>query len=429
MVRSLLILFVVGTLGFLAACGSGGTPVGVTPPPPPGQNIQAITVDGGPLGNYANGAFVSVQVCVPGTATCQTIDHVLLDTGSFGLRLLGSQVTIALPVLNDGSGDNLNNCIQFLDNSFLWGNVAQADIKMAGEVASVTSVQLIANPPPGTYVIPAGCTGTNEDTQATLGANGILGVGPEPFDCGTACDPNGGQQTPPPLYYLCSATAGCSPTFVSCGSVCSDTQANAQVTNPVFNFVGDNNGVIVELTKVTSTAATVSGSLIFGIGTQSNNGLGSAVVLPLDQQDNFTTVFSGQTLTGSFLDSGSNGLFFPNGIEAGFPNGTIPICTTNSSFYCPAAVTAFSATNESGSASSPVNFSVDNADNLFSQNPNDSAFATLGGPQGTGACSSTNTGACIFDFGLPFFYGRNVFTAIDGATPPTGVPAGPFLAY
>src|SRR6202035_1074636 len=122
MVRSLLILFAVGALGFLAACGGGGTPVGVTPPPPPGQNIQAITVDGGPVGNYATGAFVSVQVCVPGTATCQTIDHVLVDTGSFGLRLLGSQVTINLPVVTDSNGNNLNNCIQFLDNSFLWGN-------------------------------------------------------------------------------------------------------------------------------------------------------------------------------------------------------------------------------------------------------------------------------------------------------------------
>src|SRR5271169_2426216 len=187
-VRSFLILLVVGALGFLAACGSGSTPAGVTPPPPPGQNIQPVTIDGGlPGGNYVNAAFVSVQICAPGTTSCQTIDHVLVDTGSFGLRLLASQVTVSLPIINDNNGDNLNNCIQFLDNSFLWGNVAQADVKMAGEVASATSVQLIANPTG--YLIPPGCTGTNEDTQQSLGANGILGVGPEPFDCGEACDP------------------------------------------------------------------------------------------------------------------------------------------------------------------------------------------------------------------------------------------------
>src|SRR5271169_4994801 len=102
-VRSLLILFVVGALAFLTACGnSGSTPAGVPTPPAPGQNIQPITVNGGPLGNYANGAFVSVQIFVPGTATCQTIDHILVDTGSVGLRLLGSEVTIPLPVINDG---------------------------------------------------------------------------------------------------------------------------------------------------------------------------------------------------------------------------------------------------------------------------------------------------------------------------------------
>jgi len=427
-VRSLLILFVVGALGLLAACGGGGTPVGVQTPPPAGQNIQPIIVDGGPLLNYANAAFISVQVCVPGSGTCQTIDHVLVDTGSFGLRLLASQVTVSLPVITDNNGNTLNNCIQFLDNSFLWGNVVQADVKMAGEVAKTTSVQLIANPTG--YLIPAGCTGQNEDTQQTLLANGILGVGPEPFDCGTSCDPvQNPNGTVPLVYYACSTASGCNPTLVSCGTLCGDPAANIQVTNPVFNFSGDNNGVIVELPEVNSTAATVNGNLLFGIGTQSNNALGSAAVLLLTD-DNFTTVFSGQTLPGSFIDSGSNSLGFPNGIESGFTGGNIPICSTNSSFYCPASLTPFSATNESGSTNSAVNFSVDNADNLFSQDPNNFVFTNLASPLGSGACNTTsNPTACAFDWGLPFFYGRHVFTAIDGATPPTGVPAGPFFAY
>lgn len=430
--RSVLALIAVGAFSFLVGCsgsGGGSTPVGVPTPPPAGQNIQPITVDGGPQGNYVNGAFVTVNICLPGTSTCQTIDDVLLDTGSFGLRLLGSQVTISPPVINDGNGNTLNDCVQFLDNSFLWGQVASVDIKMAGEVASSTPIQLIANPPANSYLIPLGCTGTNEDTQALLGANGILGVGPEPFDCGEGCDPldNTTGQIPP-VYYLCG-TGGCAATLVSCGSICGDTQAaNSQLTNPVFNFSGDNNGVIVELPHVNSTAASLSGSLIFGIGTQANNALGSASVLQLNTSDNFTTVFSGQTLTSSFIDSGSNSYAFPNGIESNFPNSTIPLCTINTDFYCPASLTAFSATNESGSVNSAVNFSVDNADNLFNNNQSDLVFVNLAAPQGSGACS-TNTDACTFDWGLPFFYGRNVYTAIDGATPPTGVPAGPFEAY
>jgi hypothetical protein len=37
-------------------------------------------------------------VCVPGsTSDCQTIDHVLVDTGSTGLHLIGSVLTLLGP--------------------------------------------------------------------------------------------------------------------------------------------------------------------------------------------------------------------------------------------------------------------------------------------------------------------------------------------
>ena len=83
-----------------------------------------------------------------------------------------------------------------------------------------------------------------------------------------------------------------------------------QITNPVVKFPTDNNGVIVEMQPLTSTATTATGNLIFGIGTQANNGLGGAKIQTLDNFDNFTTLFNGQTLSQSFIDSGSNGLFF-----------------------------------------------------------------------------------------------------------------------
>src|SRR5664279_5010150 len=64
---------------------SGTAPVTVTSGV---NNVLPIVVDLGPLNNYANGSFATVTVCTPGTSTCQTIDHVLVDTGSIGLRLL-----------------------------------------------------------------------------------------------------------------------------------------------------------------------------------------------------------------------------------------------------------------------------------------------------------------------------------------------------
>jgi hypothetical protein len=377
-------------------------------------NVLPVTVNGGLFPStapYLNGVFTTVKICVPNTATCQSIDNVLVDTGSAGLRLLASQVTIPLPVLADSNNNTLNDCIQFLDGSFLWGNVVQADIVLGGEVALATSVQSIATPG---FSIPSGCTGTNEDTQQTLGANGILGVGPEPFDCGLNCDVNGPNSSPPPVYYLCSSSGNCTATFVSCGSICGDpaTSPNVQVTHPVFNFSSvDNNGVLLQLPAVSGETATVNGSLIFGIGTESNNGLGSATILTLDLTDSFTTNLPGQTLSGSFIDSGSNGLFFPQ--LNSLPN----ICSDNSSWYCPPSNTPYTATNiGANNVTSTVNFSVDNFDTVTTANPNDFAFSNLAGP---------STGG--FDWGLPFFYGRNVFTAIDGTA--VGNVPGPFYAY
>jgi hypothetical protein len=73
-----------------------------------------------------------------------------------------------------------------------------------------------------------------------------------------------------------------------------------------------------------------------------------------------------------------------------------------------------SATNASASAgaSGTINFTIDNANTLFSS-PADAVFPTLGG-------SNPST----FDWGLPFFFGRNVFVAFES---PFG--SGPYWAY
>ena len=384
-------------------------------------NVAPISVNGGPLTTanppaiYTNAAFISVLVCSPTNGACQTIPDILVDTGSFGLRLLASQVTVPLTPLTDTNGNTLYDCVQFVDNSFLWGAVAPAKFVVGAELAASTSVQLIANP---SFSIPSGCSGTNEDTQTLLGANGILGVGPEPFDCGLACDPSAGG-TAPAVYYLCSSGGSCNTTFVSCGTICQDANPNQQVTNPVFNFPADNNGTILTLQSVNDVAPTASGTLTFGIDTEANNAIPStATLFTLDSSDNFTTNFNSQALTASFIDSGSNGLFFPQ--TNNLPN----ICPDNSSWYCPPTTTAFIATNvdpNNGTTSNTVNFSVDDFDTVTQANPSAAAFSNLAGPM---PCTAS---PCSFDWGLPFFYGRSVFTAIDGTT--VGTTPGPFWAY
>jgi hypothetical protein len=387
-----------------------------------GSNVAALTVDSGPstVNPSANTPYVSVTLCVPGTQTCQTVDHIEVDTGSSGLRILQDVIPgLALPTLGDGAGGTINNCVQFLDTSYLWGPVGQADIKIAGEVAGSTYIQIVSSSNTG---VPTACSngGTvNENTPDLLEANGIVGVGLEPTDCFAQglinlCD--GSQGAPLPAYFDCP-TSGCASNATQI-----TIPATQQVTNPVAAFSGsDNNGVMITLPAVPSADATVSGSLTFGINTQANNALGSATAFPLSN-DSFVTEFSSQTLTDSFIDSGSNALFFPS---------TITVCGDAPAFYCPAGLTAESATNvgAGGSPSSLVPFNVDNADNLFNNNPNDAAFGTLAGPEGTAnTCTSQGTGSCSFDWGLPFFYGNTVFTAIDGANVPN-VGTGPFWAY
>src|SRR5208282_965890 len=83
-----------------------------------------------------------------------------------------------------------------------------------------------------------------------------------------------------------------------------------QLQNPVSLFAADNNGVLIQLPSVGATgAATVSGSVIFGIGTKTNNALGAAKVYTTDSLGHFTTTYGGVPYSGSFIDSGSNGYF------------------------------------------------------------------------------------------------------------------------
>ena len=79
-----------------------------------------------------------------------------------------------------------------------------------------------------------------------------------------------GSAVRPILLITPAAAAKCSPAFIAKAS---------QVANPVVDFAKDNNGVIVELPSASGTAATLSGSLIFGIGTESNNQLSSSATV------------------------------------------------------------------------------------------------------------------------------------------------------
>ena len=362
---------------------------------------MAVTVDSGPPGAAAfNSLYASVTVCQAGSAThCQTIDHLLVDTGSTGLRLLAGVLSPALQLDRVSQGGlALLSCVQFVDNSFAWGPVARADITLGGKTAASVPIQLIGDAAFGASAS-ACASGSPIASVADLGANGILGLGLFKEDCGDSC----ANQSDNGSYFWCIDAA--------CRSVSGATVARGQqLQNPVALFASDNNGLLIDLPAVGPAGArTLSGSVIFGVATRANNA-GAGAALSTDSFGLFTTLLSGQVLDASFVDSGSNAYYFPS--------SSLAACAEPryNGFYC--ADRSFSATQRGlNLTTKTVTFSVANAATLFADT-SQAVLPGLAGPSGDGTS---------FDWGLPFFYGRRVFFGIEGQASPLGV--GPYYAY
>jgi hypothetical protein len=395
----------------VASCGGGGNTVsggsssggGGTVS---GANVASVTVSSGPSGvNAINTLYTSVEICVHGTTTCQTVDNVQVDTGSYGFRVLSEALgtSLTLPVSQATGGGALVECTEFVDG-YSWGPVVTVDLKISGETASSVPIQVIGDSRYPTA--PSNCSSgapTQENTVATFGANGILGIGPFAQDCGAFCV----SSIPTTIqYYSCSTATACQGTLVP---------LTAQVTNPVTFFTTDNNGSIIVLPAVASTGATdVTGSLIFGIDTETNNMSGTETVVPVSASTGYvTTVFLGNALANSFVDSGSNGNYFAD--------SSLTACSGSSgssisNFYCPAGpVTLTAAFVLANNSTASVNFVVASANSIGNTV---TAYPGLAG---------TNPTSGSFDWGLPFFYGRRVANAIEGAA--TSVGTGPYIAY
>lgn len=393
----------------LAACGGGGggsSPSGssasLTPaaPPvsvpawPPAPNAVALVADQGIDGTAVNTPFVDVIVCMPGSSTCRTIDHVMVDTGSYGLRLAASALDaqMTLPTVAAPNGAPLAECAGFV-SGFAWGSVRKADVQIGGKTAGGVAVQVVDDRDPAFGTIPSPCTATGPNMSVGNGAKGILGVGFQRQDCGAPCT----SSTAPNVYYACSGNGSCASSLAPLAS---------QVTNPVALFATDNNGVVISMPQVPPGGTSkATGLLVFGIGTAANNQLGSAQQYTPNATGSFSTVYNGKTLSG-FIDSGSNGIFVHD--------ASIPSCA-GGGFYCPPTPLSLSATvTGANGATKEIPFQVENVAML----PRSTAAAHLAGDLGLSSS---------FDFGLPFFFGRTVFVAIQGASTPWGV--GPYWAF
>jgi hypothetical protein len=385
----------------LAGCGSGGGGSTVGGTHVADANVMALSIDGAQctiVSGYPNKPCVQLRVCVPGTAQCQIVKDILLDTGSFGLRVFRQALgSLALPQVTVGP-DALASCVQFADQTSDWGPVQLADVVLGNEPAVRTPIHVLDATFPGA---PSSCP-SPETGPFAAGFNGILGVGVFLQDCGPGCAATAQNG----IYYSC-ATGSCTGTTVP---------LQDQVQNPVALLPQDNNGVIVDLPAVgDGGAGAVEGTLLLGIGTQSNNTLAGATTYPVSPSNGtFDTTLEGHLLTRSFLDTGSNGLFFapPSG-------GVLPACPGgSSSWLCPATTVSMVASNtgDGGSPTVDVPFKIANFESL--QASGNVVFSDLGG----GALAGAG-----FDWGIPFYLGRRVAVGFEGRRSSLGT--GPLVAY
>ncbi len=361
-----------------------------------------------------NQPCVSVQICdsnVADSTNCVTVSDLLVDTGSYGLRVFKSAITGGTPVGGStavtleqvtalGGGD-LGECMYF-GSANTWGSVQYANVNLVtGDQLHKLPIQVIDT----TFgTVPDSCKNPFAPiaTPTAAGFNGILGVGLGQIDCGSSCvsDPSNS------IYYTCGNGAT--------GTACTGTgiATAKQVANPVYKLTTHNNGTILDFPTVpTAGSASVTGNLVFGIGTAANNAVtGSPKVFITDSRASFTTTFAGVAMDGSFIDSGSNGLFFPEVTQT-------PHCK-NSSFFCPSTTQCLMGTMKTtqGATTADVSFNVANTLNLDSNTK--FVFNDLASDSGD---------PTSFDWGFPFFLGRSVYTGIVGKSSSLGT--GPYWAF
>jgi hypothetical protein len=129
-------------------------------------------------------------------------------------------------------------------------------------------------------------------------------------------------------------------------------------------------------------------------------------VLTVDNFGEFTSSIESKIYPGSFIDSGSVAVYYGTNL---FPN-----CHSFVGLYCPPTPQPQSGVLDPTGVQLSVNFTVGNPDQLFASDASITADAELAGPESGGV-----------DWGLPLFFGRSIYTAIEGMSTPAG--SGPWV--
>jgi hypothetical protein len=365
--------------------------------PPANISYMSVNVSANNTGvcSWYNMPCVSVQICDTSNPTiCATVDNVLLDTGSYGLRVFASALPQAFVQQNlhqilNSSNQPIAEIVNYGDGDCNWGPVVSGLIKMdATDITSSIPLQLVDS----SYLNnPFGCSTNPQE----FGSNGILGVGPYPDDSST------GQ------YYIYNGQSGSLPYSPIESQV---------VKNPVayLSNLTSRKGITIALPQIGNYGGyNAVGYMTFGV----NSAIVNSHIYPISPQGILpitmpTSVNELANIQYGFLDTGSNGLFFITPTLASY------VCN---GWYCPPETLNFNATNlDVGNVPVPTEFSIINAYTLFNTT-NNNAASNLGGriddPEFTP----------FIDYGLPFFFGKQVQICFDGST--CNGRAGPYWSF
>lgn len=357
---------------------------------PPTESLEpnqtSLMVGCGAMGHGSNTPFISVTICSPGTQICQTIDHIILDTGSIGLKInqsvLNNQLKLP-PVLQQITESHISTCAMY-GSGYMFGSNNFADISIAKLTAPNMPIEIINDT--NQSLAPITCrnaaNGKFSDLMTTYGANGIIGINPMIIE-------NNMQL----FTYACNGN--------NCNEIINATGLPISLNiNPIASFPEYNNGLSISLPEVPDNSNTnIYGTLTFGLNTTKNN------IVPIETKH---VQGNPNDYLGSFIESSYGhqvNAIFDSGTNVNAFDSTIQQCSNHS--YCPSSPIAWQST-------------------IYSYNNlNESAtiFQMIASPYTTnGIASIAPTWGAYFSagadnamiYGMPFFYGKTVYIGFNG---------------
>lgn len=370
----------------LSACGGGGGGGSSAGPTDGGGNAAAVVVPntlsmtverGFDTGAswYPNQPFVSLEICKPDLTGCVTLPKVLVDTGSFGLRIFESALNGVTPTPISHQGGELRQCAGF-GSGYALGRVVKVGLKMAGASARDLPIQVIET---SASAAPNDCASTGSaqfTAKEQVGGNAILGIGPLATDSGAGLRVR---------YYVRNGNQN---------TLVSQVPSDLAVANPIGRLDQHANGAVLDFPAAEANGnATLSGSLILGLNTAANNATTGVNFLRVNDSARLWATVGGTRYPG-LIDSGSNYYHFPYRILAP---------CANTIFFCPPVAQRVPITlQDTGQTMSLAReFTIDD-------------YNRYGANAAQPGLAGYESGATEMILGLPFFYGRKIYVSIQG---------------